>query len=470
MIIKQKIFYNNSWCKSISKKKFLRKTFIKNKSIIYSECNLKDLEFVIKSAKTGLQSNQKLSISERKKNLYSIYREIKKNYKKIAKLEALETGKKIKQAEQEILHSSKLWLYASKNIKSLNSKKKLNKFHSAHIKFEPVGIISLIVPWNFPFVVTSERLPFMLAMGNSVIIKPSEYASQSIVFLMEIIKNSNLPIGSVNLISGSGPIIGSHLSEDKNINMISFTGSTYVGKKIMKLAGKNIKRLSLELGGKNSIIILKDADLNKSVDIIINSFTGNAGQSCVSTSRLFVDKKIEDKLIYLLIKKLNSIKNFKNIYGYISHIKQYKSIKSIITKNKNYYKNIIYGNLNFKNKNFIEPIIFKDLPKKNIININEIFGPILSINSYNSENEVIEYANSTKFGLASVICSKNKKKALQISSKLKSGRIWINESVKINFPEIPIGGYKESGLNRETGNEGFRTYSEIKSIIIKNET
>ena len=467
MILAQKIFYLNLWKKSFSKKKFARKTFKKNKKIIYSNCNKKDLLLVINSAKQGLKANSNLSFNERKKKLYKIYKEILKNSNKLAKLEALETGKKFVHAKQEIIHSSKLWLYASKNLKSLNSKKRLNKTHKANINFEPVGIISLIIPWNFPFVVLSERLPFMLGAGNSVVIKPSEYASQSIIYLMKIIKKIDYPAGVVNLITGNGSKIGSQLSKDKSINMISFTGSTKVGKKIMSVASKNIKRLSLELGGKNSIIILEDANLKKSINIIIDSFTGNAGQSCVSTSRLLVDVKIKDKLIYLLIKKLNSIKNFKKIYGKISNQRQYNSIKSILIKNKKFKKNIIFGNLKFVDKEFIEPIVFKDLPKRNSINLDEIFGPILSINSFKTIDEAIDFSNYTKMGLSAVICCNNKKKALDIASRLKSGRVWINESVKVNFPEIPVGGFKESGLNREAGEEGYRTYSEIKSVILK---
>ena len=469
MILAQKIFYLNLWKKSFSKKKFTRKTFKKNKKIIYSNCNKKDLSLVINSAKLGLKANSNLSFNERKKKLYKTYKEILKNANKLAKLEALETGKKFVHAKQEIIHSSKLWLYASKNLKSLNSKKKLNKTHKANINFEPVGIISLIIPWNFPFVVLSERLPFMLGAGNSVVIKPSEFASQSIIYLMKIIKKIDYPAGVVNLITGNGSKIGSQLSKDKSVNMISFTGSTKVGKKIMSVASKNIKRLSLELGGKNSIIILEDANLKKSINIIIDSFTGNAGQSCVSTSRLLVDEKIKDKLIYLLIKKLNSIKNFKKIYGNISNQRQYNLIKSVLIKNKKFKKNIIFGNLNFVDKKFIEPIVFKDLPKRNSINLDEIFGPILSINSFKTIDEAIDCSNYTKMGLSAVICCNNKKKALDIASRLKSGRVWINESVKVNFPEVPVGGFKESGLNREAGDEGYRTYSEIKSVILKNE-
>jgi acyl-CoA reductase-like NAD-dependent aldehyde dehydrogenase len=282
-----------------------------------------------------------------------------------------------------------------------------------------------------------------------------------------IIKKIDYPFGAVNLIFGQGTKVGSLLSKDKNINMISFTGSTAVGKKIMRTASKNIKRISLELGGKNSMIVLDDADIKKSLQIIIDSFTGNAGQSCVSISRLLVHKRIQSEIVSLLVKKLESIKKFRKIYGKISTNRQFKFIKDLIKKNKKYHKNIIYGDLNFKNKEFINPIIFLNLPEKNLLNSKEIFGPILCVRSFEKIEEAINISNSSKMGLSAIICTKNINKALEISKQLKSGRIWINESVKSNFPQIPIGGFKESGLNREAGEEGYRTYTEIKSIIIK---
>lgn len=459
------IFYFNQWKKSTSKEFFSRKSLVNKKKFIYVESNNDDIKKSILSAKTGLEKNQKLALIERKKFLYKIYKNIKKNYKLLAKLETLETGKNINDAKKEILHSAKIWLYASKSVKNNSFKKKLSSNHRAIVNFEPVGIVALIVPWNFPFVVMSERLPFILAAGNSVIIKPSEYASQSLIYLMNIIKKINLPIGVVNLITGSGPRAGNLLTNNKNINMISFTGSTFVGKKIMKNSANKIKRLSLELGGKNSFIVLRDANINKTIDIIIDSFTGNAGQSCVSTSRLLVDNKIKEFLIKKLLQKLNSINNFKKIYGLISTAKQLQTIKKILKQNEKFKSNLIFGKIN-KSKNFMKPVIFCDLPEKNIINKMELFGPILSINSFNKTDEAINIANSTNYGLSAVICGKSEKHNIEIASKLKAGRIWINESVKVNFPSIPIGGYKESGLNRESGNEGVRTYSEIKSIIV----
>ena len=343
----------------------------------------------------------------------------------------------------------------------------MDKNHFSFTKYEPVGIVSLIIPWNFPFIVLSERLPFILAAGNSVIIKPSEFASQSIIYLIKLIKKAGQKKGILNFITGKGEKIGKYLTEHKEINMISFTGSTSTGKKIMKSASNNIKRLNLELGGKNPILIFSDANISKTVDIIIKSFTLNSGQCCVATSRLFVEKKIKKKLIRELIKSLSKTKSFKNSYGLISNKKQLSKIKQILKRNKKYEKKIIFGNTNNFKDNFMHPIIYENLPLDSDLLKTEIFGPILTINTFVSFSEAINLANNTDYGLSAVICGEDKKRNLLAMDKIKAGRIWINQSIDKNFPQLPIGGYKESGLNRECGPDAIKTYSEIKSVIIK---
>ena len=465
MKFKYALFYNNQWNKSVSGKFYKRNLVISKKSLLYAESNEVDCDNAIKSAKQGLKTNKKFSFKLRQEFIYKIYKEIKKNYKVIAKLETLETGKNLKDAKKEILHSAKIWLHAYRSLKNLSFRRKLSDRHKGYVIYEPVGILALLIPWNFPFVVMSERLPFMIAAGNSIIIKPSEYAAQSILYLMNIIKKIKLPKGIVNLLTGSGNQIGSILSKHKDINLISFTGSTKIGKKIMKNASSTIKRMSLELGGKNSIIVMKDADLNRAVKILIESFTGNAGQSCVSTSRLLIDYEIKEIFLNKLINNLKKIKNFKKLYGYISTPRQLEKIIFFLKKNKNFDKNIIFGNPVLIKNNFVKPIIYDNLPETNIFNKQELFAPILSVNSFKSTEEAILLSNNTKYGLSAVICGTNKREMFKIAKNLDSGRIWINETVKINYPSLPIGGFKQSGLNRELGHEGLKTYSEIKSII-----
>ena len=464
----QKIFFFNKWSNSKSKKKFIRKTPIKNKFFYYSECSNLDLKNVIESAKIGLKNNNDYNYEERSNFLRKISRIININIKELAKLESLETGKTYESAFQEIKYASNLWVSASKLVKKgFNYNIKQDNNVNVKIVHEPVGIVALIIPWNFPFIVLSERLPFILAAGNSVIIKPSEYASQSIIKFIQLLKKINIKKGILNLVTGSKNI-GSLLVNNKNVNMISFTGSTQVGKKIMKKCSNSIKRLSLELGGKNSMILLDDANIDKSVDHLISSFTVNSGQACVGVSKVFVNKNIINLFINRLLSKLNKIKNFKKLYGPISTFKQYKKIKSLIDKSKKYKKNIIFGKFKTNKSRFIEPIVYYDLPVSCELNSKEIFGPILSVIRYENYNNAVKMINNTNYGLSCVIMGKNKNQAYKIARKIEAGRIWINQSVTKNYANIPIGGFKESGLNRECGLEGIKNYTELKSIIINN--
>ena len=458
-----KIFFNNKWKDSLSKKIFTRKSLTDNNIFKYSECNSKDVERVTKSAKMGLENNKKLSRYKISNYLKKISIKINKNKSKLAKLQSQETGKPLNQSIKEVEYSVKLWFFASKAAKNkINYRVFCKKDTYANIISEPVGIVALIIPWNYPIVVTSERLPFILAAGNSVIIKPSEYASQAIIFLLKIINEVRPPLGTINMITGSR-ILGQKLVENSYVNMVSFTGSTKVGKVIMSICAKSIKRVSLELGGKNSIIVLKDANIEKAVQAVIDGFTSNAGQACVGTSKLIIDKKINNNFVIRLIKKLN----LKKInYGPITTNKQYQNILKILKKNKKFNKKIIYGSFNKNKKMIMSPIVYSGLPNNSDLNKIELFAPILTITKFSSINKAIDLANDTEYGLASVIYSKKLSTAKKVASEIKAGRIWINNSVKNNYANVPIGGFKQSGLNRECGLEGIKTYSEIKSVII----
>jgi len=313
-------------------------------------------------------------------------------------------------------------------------------------------------------IVLSERLPYILAAGNTVIIKPSENGTLSIDYFIKIIENCGLPNGTVNYLTGDYKT-GKYLAENKNISMISFTGSTKTGKEIYRNSSATLKRLSLELGGKNPMAVFSDANLDKASDEVIYSFTHNAGQCCVSGSRLFIEKKILFKFIQIIKRKLIKL----DIKQSITTINQYLKIKKIIHKAIKDKVRIIYRNKKLfdDKKRIIYPIIF-DIKKKIDYLEDEIFGPVLTVKSFEKVHKLISDMNDTNYGLSALIWTKNNKKGLYIASKIKSGRIWINGDISQNYPDLSIGGFKESGINRETGESGLRTYSEIKTIIANN--
>ena len=457
----KKFFYNNKWHIPKSNAFFVNQT--SNGSIIkIPNRNKQDVEISISAAVKAQNSFSNFTNKKKSEILNKISIKIKKEANTLAKKESQELGKNFVNAKKEMIACANLWKHASQIIK--NKKSKLIKKNNSKLYEiqEPIGVVALIIPWNFPMIVLSERLPYILAAGNSVVIKPSENGSLSINYFIQIIQNIGLPNGTINYLTGDFKT-GKYLIENKNISMISFTGSTKTGKEIYKKSSNTIKRLSLELGGKNPMAVFSDANLDKACEDVVYSFSHNAGQCCVSGSRLFVEKKITFKFLEIIKKKLDKIE----LKQSIATINQYLKIKRIILKAIRNKVPIIYRNRKLfdDKKRIIYPIIFSVKEKINYLE-QEIFGPVLIVKSFIKINKLIEDMNDTDYGLSALIWTKNEKKSFYLASKIKSGRIWINGNISQNFPDLSIGGFKQSGLNRETGESGLRTYSEIKTIII----
>lgn len=456
----KKLFYNGKWNKPLSKKTYKYKSTT-NFFFEIPSSNLQDLNNCIFSAKKGLENYQKFSTLKKSRLLKKISKIIRGNINTLALNESLELGKNYESCKKEILACSNLWLHASKQIKKKRNKIIKKKNTLLYEIEEPVGIVALIIPWNFPMIVLSERLPYILAAGNSVVIKPSENGNSSIEKFIRLIDKLGLPKGLINFLTG-GSDLGKKLIKNKNISMISFTGSTKSGKQIYKDASSDIKRLSLELGGKNPMIIFSDANIDKASNDVIYSFIHNAGQCCVSGSKLYIEKKVFNIFLKKIKQKLDNIKLFQGT----ATINQYKKIKKIILKSIKERIPIAYKRQNLfdDKKRLIYPIIFK--PKKRMSYLeDEIFGPVLTIFPFSNFQHLVKDINNTEYGLSALIWGKNRKKILNFASKIKFGRIWLNGNISQNYPQISIGGFKSSGLNRETGDSGIKTYSEIKSIV-----
>ena len=285
----KKLFYNNSWHNPKSRKKYKHVTY-NGLNIEIPNCNKLDVNLSVNCALKSLENYKNFTNIRKSRILKNISKQIIKHSSILASKESQELGKTFENAKKEIVACAKLWKHASNIIKK-NKPKILKKTTTTLYEYiEPVGVVALIIPWNFPMIVLSERLPYILAAGNTVVIKPSENGSLSINYFLEILKKSGLPKGVVSFLTGDH-VTGEHLVKNKDVSMISFTGSTDTGKKIYKFSSNTIKRLSLELGGKNPMAVFKDANLNKASNDIVYSFTHNAGQCCVSGSRLFVEKK-----------------------------------------------------------------------------------------------------------------------------------------------------------------------------------
>jgi aldehyde dehydrogenase (NAD+) len=337
--------------------------------------------------------------------------------------------------------------------------------------YEPVGVVAAIIPWNFPLQMAMWKIAPALAAGCTVVLKPAPETSVTALELAKLIDQTDLPKGVLNIITGDAEA-GEEMVTSSLVDKISFTGSTAVGRRVMQLASQNMKRITLELGGKSASIILDDADLELAVDGSAYACYFHMGQCCVAGSRLITTPKIYDEVIDRLKYKLSRMKignpmdKDTDIGPLVSETQQ-KRVLEYIEIGKKEGAKLIYGGgvpEGFEGF-FVEPTLFADVTNNMRIAREEIFGPVLSVIKAKDEDDAVKIANDTEYGLAGGVWSADTEKALRLASRIKAGTVWINEWHLLN-DKAPFGGYKQSGIGRELGLEGMKQYTEMKHIHI----
>ena len=339
----------------------------------------------------------------------------------------------------------------------------------------PMGVVASIAPWNVPFLMAVWKIIPPVLAGNSVVIKPSHYTPLTAMELVKDMKVAGFPDGLVNLVNGTGRTTGTYLIESDSIDMISFTGSTPTGSKVMEQAAKNIKKVSLELGGKSPNIVFADADLDHAVKGVIFGIFLNAGQLCESASRLIIEESVMDKFLEKMKIYLDSMKSgnpldFDTDISAITTLEQKEKIDSLIRETVNAGGKIFYSR---KMKDapdngiYFPPTLLSGLHPASGVSDEEIFGPVLTVYPFRSEEEAIELANSTKYGLAAGIWTRDLNRAGRIASMIEAGTVWINEYHLLSAA-APRGGFKKSGIGRELGLEGIIEYTQTRHIFYGN--
>ena len=416
----------------------------------------------------GLSGQQRADVLLKAANL------IRDRAEELAVLETLETGKPLTQSRGEIQASAGIYEYAAGAARMLHGDSFNNLGDNVFglVTREPIGVVGLITPWNFPFFILSERLPFILASGCTVVAKPSDLTSATTLIMAEILTQAGLPDGVFNVVTGAGSVVGEVLSHHPDIDMLSFTGSTAVGKRVLAASAGNFKKLSLELGGKNPHVVFADARLEEAVDGVIFGFCFNAGQCCVGGSRLLVEKSIQAEFEHLLIEKLGRLRvgdplDPETQVGAIVSDKQHETICDYIERGtKQGARLLTQGTVSATVKGlFVQPTIFSDVTSEMDIATDEIFGPVLSILPFETVNEAITIANTTIYGLSATIWTQNLSHAMDAVRGIRAGRVWVNTTIS-GGPELPAGGFKQSGIGRETGIYGVEEYTEIKATHI----
>jgi acyl-CoA reductase-like NAD-dependent aldehyde dehydrogenase len=341
------------------------------------------------------------------------------------------------------------------------------------VRREPIGVVGAIAPWNFPLLLGLWKMAPALAAGNSVVIKPDEKTPLSTLEFARIAEECGLPPGVLNVVPGHGAEAGARLAAHPGVGKIGFTGSTDVGREIMRLAADTVKKVTLELGGKSPSIVLDDADLETAVDGVLYGCFLYSGQICESGTRLLVPESLHDEFVERLIERASTIKlgdtrDWETDLGPVVSARQHDRILGYIASGVEQGARIVLGGGTPKGEQFerghwIEPTIFTDVTNDMRIAREEIFGPVLSVIKYGSEAEAVEIANDTTFGLASSIWSGDNDRALTMANEIEAGSVWINDAHQINC-QVPFGGYKQSGIGRELGPDALDEYTETKNI------
>lgn len=438
-----------------------------------------DVQQAVEAAKAAFEEWSNLPVAKRAKVLNKIADLIDANLDRLAKAESDDNGKPVKLATKvDIPRASANMRFYATGIQHFASESHYMEEGAINYTLRrPVGVAGCISPWNLPLYLFTWKIAPALAAGNTVVAKPSEVTPMTAFLFSEICIEAGLPAGVLNIIHGLGGQAGQAIIEHKDVPLISFTGGTETGKRIAATAAPMFKKLSLELGGKNPNVIFADCDFEKALNTSVISSFANQGQICLCGSRIFVEEAIYDKFITAFVEKVKAMKvgdpaSDDTKIGAVVSKPHMDKVLSYIQLAKEEGGEIRTGGeqVNIagrcENGYFIEPTVITGLPHNCRTNQEEIFGPVVTIMPFKAEEEVIEYANSTAYGLAATIWTENLSKAHRVAHALKSGIIWVNCWLLRDL-RTPFGGMKQSGIGREGGWEALRFFTETKNVCIK---
>jgi aldehyde dehydrogenase (NAD+) len=441
------------------------------------EASPADVDSAVQAARRAFEDRngpwRKLSASERGRLLWRLADLVEKNIDELAELETLDNGKPLFESRYVDIPMviDVLRYYAGLATKIHGET--VNTFETAftYTLREPVGVVGLIVPWNFPLLLASWKLGPALACGNTLVLKPAEQTPLTTLKLGELSIEAGFPAGVINIVTG-GPATGKTIVSHPGIDKIAFTGSTAVGKEIMRGAADTLKRVTLELGGKSPNIVFSDADIDGAVKGAINGIFYGKGEVCNAGSRLFLESKLKNEFTEKLVARASKMRpadplDPKTRLGAIVSHEQMKTVLGYIEAGKSEGAALVAGgnrvSVNGDKGFFIEPTIFDDVKNDMRIAQEEIFGPVLSVLTFDDIDEVVERANSNPYGLAAAVWTRDVKKAHTVSRRLKAGTVWIN-TYGLMDAALPFGGYKSSGFGRELGAHAIEHYTELKTV------
>lgn len=435
-----------------------------------------DINSAVSAAKRAFAGEWKaFGPAERTKALRSLAEQIRANAEELAQLEMKNVGKPIGDARWEIGYAARVFEYYAGIIPMSGGATVPVAAKGTGLTFrEPIGVCGLIVPWNFPLVIAAWKLGPALAMGNTAVLKPAEWTPLTVLRLGELAKEAGFPDGVLNVVPGLGPVAGAALAQSPDVRKISFTGSTATGTKILQMAANDIKRVSLELGGKSASVVFADADLDKAAASIMSVY-GNTGQDCCARSRYIVERSIYNDFVERFVEAGRKVRvgdptDENTELGPLVAPAHRDRVDAIVQQGKAQGANALIGGGPltgglYDQGCYYAPTIFTDVAPDSLIAQKEIFGPVVAVLPFDTEEEAIQLSNATPYGLSGSLWTRDLSRAMRVSRAMECGVLSINTSSSVHL-EMPFGGFKQSGFGRELGPAALEHYSEWKSVFI----
>jgi len=472
------LLINNQWIPSESGKTFPTVNPATGEEIAQvAEADAADVDKAVKAAREAFERGpwRKVSAAERGRYLNRLADLIEQNAEELARLETLDNGKPLAVARAADLKLTVACYryYAGWADKIQGRTIPIGNDYFCYTRLEPVGVVGQIIPWNFPLLMQAWKLAPALAAGNTIVLKPAEQTPLTALRVGELIVEAGFPAGVVNILPGYGPTAGAAIANHMDVDKVAFTGSTEVGHLIMEAAAKsNLKRVTLELGGKSPNIVFADADMEQAIEGSHFALFFNQGQCCCAGSRLFVEEKGYDEFVEKSVARARKRTvgdpfDRKTEQGPQVDDIQFDKVMSYIEAGKREGASLLCGGNRVGDRGyFIEPTVFADVQDEMKIAREEIFGPVMTIIKFRDLDEVIDRANKTMYGLAAAVWTRDVTKALAIANNVRAGTVWVN-CYDVFDAAAPFGGFKQSGMGRELGEYGLQQYTEVKTVTVK---
>ncbi|WP_282610915.1 aldehyde dehydrogenase [Pelagibius sp. Alg239-R121] len=441
-----------------------------------------DVETAVSAAKAAFENGwADMKPTQRGRLLYKLADLIERDAAHLAEIEVRDNGKLIAEMSGQTKYMAEWYRYygglADKVEGAVIPTDKPGIFNFT--RYEPLGVIGMITPWNSPLLLLAWKLAAALAAGNTAVIKPSEFTSASTLEFMKLFQEAGFPDGVVNTVSGFGVDVGAALVAHKDVSKIAFTGSDLSGQKIYESAAKTLKHISLELGGKSPNIVFEDADIEAAVMGAISGIFAATGQTCIAGSRLLLQRSIHDRFVERLVEvaktaTIGDPMSPDTHVGPVTTPPQYRKVLDYIEIAKQEGANCVLGGHSYSGPGaqggqFVEPTIFTGVNNAMRIAQEEVFGPVLAVIPFDGEEDAIAIGNDVDFGLAAGVWTQDIGRAIRMSEKLRVGTVWINTYRAVSFAS-PFGGFKRSGIGRESGLDAIKEYMQVKSVWIAQET